>query len=443
MGLSLLAKGSMPLKFWGEAFQIAFYLINKLPTLTLQKSTPFSLVFHKSPSYHDLKIFGCSYYPYLWPYNKHKIQYISNHKGYICVASTRKTYIARHVQFDEKLFPFQVNPSFLIRHAPTSSILVISFVPFVLVIPCSNIFTLLITTSTIVHDLETSPLTIITSTMPILVVGQFVPNTFEQVYASIKDFNLLVDAQTEPKTIKTKTWSLVPLPLGHKAIGFGILAEIVSDNGTQFASKGTAEFCEGLKIKQVFTSVDHPQSNGQVEAANKVILRGLRKRLEEAKGRWAEELPQVLWSYHTTPHSTTNETPFRLTFGTEAMIPVEIGEPSPRTALFEPSRNEEELRANLDLIQEARELAHIKEYAIKARAARRYNKKVIPRKFKTGDLVLKKVTMTANKNKLTPLWEGPFRVIDEIGQGAYKLESLEKKVLPRTWNAASLRMYYS
>ncbi|RDY08985.1 rnhA, partial [Mucuna pruriens] len=184
---------------------------------------------------------------------------------------------------------------------------------------------------------------------------------------------------------------------------FDILAEIVSDNGTQFASKGTVEFCEGLKIKQVFMSVEHPQSNAQAEAANKVILRGLRKRLEEAKGRWAEELPQVLWSYHTTPHSTTNETPFRLTFGTEAMIPVKIGEPSPRTALFEPSRNEKELRANLDLIQEAREIAQIKEYVIKARAARRYNQKVIPRKFQTGDLVLKKITMMPNKNKLTPL----------------------------------------
>ncbi|RDX72153.1 Gypsy retrotransposon integrase-like protein 1, partial [Mucuna pruriens] len=62
------------------------------------------------------------------------------------------------------------------------------------------------------------------------------------------------------------------------------------------------EFCEGLKIKQLFTSVEHPQSNGQAEAANKVILTGIRRRLEDAKGRWADELPQVLWSYHTTPH---------------------------------------------------------------------------------------------------------------------------------------------
>ncbi|RDX64827.1 Tf2-9, partial [Mucuna pruriens] len=224
---------------------------------------------------------------------------------------------------------------------------------------------------------------------------------------------------------------------------FGIPAEIVSDNGTQFASKATTEFCQGLKIRQVFTSVEHPQSNGQAEAANKVILRGLRKRLEEAKGRWAEELHQVLWSYHTTPHSSTNETPFRLTFGTEAMIPVEIGEPSPRTILLELGRNEEELRANLDLIQEVREIAHIREYAVKARAARRYNRKVVPRSFKARDLVLKKVTMTANKNKLIPLWEGPFRITNETGQGAYKLENLEGKTLPRTWNAASLRMYYS
>ncbi|RDX96069.1 Tf2-9, partial [Mucuna pruriens] len=224
---------------------------------------------------------------------------------------------------------------------------------------------------------------------------------------------------------------------------FGLPAEIVSDSGTQFASKGAAEFYKELNIKQVFTSVEHPQSNGQAEAANKVILRELRRRLEEAKGRWAEELPQVLWSYHTTPHSTTNETPFRLTFGTEAMILVEIGEPSPRTALFEPSKNEEELRANLDLIQEAREIAHVKEYAIKARAARKYNQKVIPREFIAGDLVLKKITMTASRNKLTPSWEGPFRVIDAIGRGAYKLESLEKKTLPRTWNAASLHVYYS
>ncbi|RDY01915.1 hypothetical protein CR513_14700, partial [Mucuna pruriens] len=87
-----------------------------------------------------------------------------------------------------------------------------------------------------------------------------------------------------------------------------------------------------------------------VEAANKVILRGLRRRLEEAKERWAKELSQVLWSYYTMPHSSTNETPFHLTFGIEVVISVEIGEPSPQTALFRLTENEDELRTNLDLL---------------------------------------------------------------------------------------------
>ncbi|RDX84457.1 Tf2-6, partial [Mucuna pruriens] len=175
------------------------------------------------------------------------------------------------------------------------------------------------------------------------------------------------------------------------------------------------------------------------EAANRVILRGLRRRLEEAKGRWVEELPQVIWSYHTTPHSTTGEIPFRLTYGSEAMIPVEIGEPSPRTALFEPTANEEELRANLDLLQEVREIAHIREYAAKTRVARKYNQKVVYRDFEEGDLVMRKMNLGVGKNKLTPRWEEPFMVIEKVGKGAYRLEHLDKRRIPCTWNTNSLR----
>ncbi|RDX94533.1 pol, partial [Mucuna pruriens] len=220
---------------------------------------------------------------------------------------------------------------------------------------------------------------------------------------------------------------------------FGLPAIIVSDNGTQFASKITAEFCHGLGIKQVLTSIEHPQMNGQAEAANRVILRGLRRRLEEAKGRWVEELPQVLWSYHTTPHSSTNETPFRLAFGTEAVILVEIGQSSLRAEFFEPEANEGELRANLDMVQEVREAAHIREFAIKARVA----KLVISCNFKPQDLVLRRIVHKAESNKITPKWEGPFRVKKEVGWGAYKLDTLKGKEIPRTWNVVSLRMYYS
>ena len=60
----------------------------------------------------------------------------------------------------------------------------------------------------------------------------------------------------------------------------------------------------------MYSTPAYPQSNGQAEAVNKTILNGLKKRLDGAKGRWAEELPNVLWAYRTTPRQSTGETPF-------------------------------------------------------------------------------------------------------------------------------------
>jgi len=67
-----------------------------------------------------------------------------------------------------------------------------------------------------------------------------------------------------------------------------------------------------------------PQTNGQVKFANRVQLRGLKRRLEKAKGTWAEEVSRIVWAYHTTPQSTTRETPFSLVYGSNVTIPVEI-----------------------------------------------------------------------------------------------------------------------
>ncbi|XP_015967232.1 uncharacterized protein LOC107490950 [Arachis duranensis] len=88
---------------------------------------------------------------------------------------------------------------------------------------------------------------------------------------------------------------------------FGIPEVVISDNGTQFADKKFREFLEGLHISHRFSSVEHPQTNGQVESANKIIVKGLKKRLDEAKGLWADELGSVLWSYRTTPQTTTGK----------------------------------------------------------------------------------------------------------------------------------------
>ena len=129
---------------------------------------------------------------------------------------------------------------------------------------------------------------------------------------------------------------------------------------TQFASQQLGKLCAEVGIKQVFASVKHPQTNGQVESANTVLLRGLKRRLEKAKGAWAEEVPRIVWAYHTTPQSSTTETPFSLVYGSDAMIPVEIHESSPRFLSFVAEESNEERKVNLDLLDKAREEARIK-----------------------------------------------------------------------------------
>ena len=101
---------------------------------------------------------------------------------------------------------------------------------------------------------------------------------------------------------------------------FGVPINLVSDNKTKFASQQLGKLCSELRIKQIFASVEHPQTNGQVESANRILLRGLKRRLEKATGTWAEEVPQILWAYHATPQSTTKETPFSLVYGTNAIM---------------------------------------------------------------------------------------------------------------------------
>jgi len=137
------------------------------------------------------------------------------------------------------------------------------------------------------------------------------------------------------------------------------------------------------------------------------------------------------------------ETPFSLVYGSDAMIPVEIHESSPRFLGFVAEESNEERRVNLDLIDEAREEAKIKAEAVKRRVERQYSSKVKLRQFQVGDLVMRKAHPYELENKLSPKWTGPFRVTKAKGNGSYKLETLEGGPIPHSWNAANLKFYFS
>jgi len=224
---------------------------------------------------------------------------------------------------------------------------------------------------------------------------------------------------------------------------FGVPRRLVSDNGTEFASLQMGKLCSEVCIKQVFASVKHPQTKGQLESANRILLRGLKRRLEKAKGAWAEEVPRIVWAYHTTPQSATMETPFSLVYGSDAMILVEIHESSPRFQSFVAEESNEERTVYLDLLDEAREEARIKAEAVKRRVEYQYSSKLKPRQFQVADLVMRKAHPYELENKLCPKWTRPFRVTEAKGNGSYKLETLEGGPIPRTWNAANLKFYFS
>ena len=100
-------------------------------------------------------------------------------------------------------------------------------------------------------------------------------------------------------------------------------------------------YCGELGITNRYSTPAYPQGNGQAKAVNKVIVSGLKKRLDDAKDKWVEELLHVLWTYRTTPRRFTGETPFSITYGVKAVIPLETGFLTSRTSSFNPKDNDE------------------------------------------------------------------------------------------------------
>ena len=154
-------------------------------------------------------------------------------------------------------------------------------------------------------------------------------------------------ASIKEKDVKKSVWQDIIIRLA-------IPKALIFDNDIQFDSKIFRGFYEEYKIEFYNSTPAYPQANGQAEASNKVVLDGLKKRLEKAKGKWADELPHVLWAYRTTPRRSTEETPFSLAYGMEAVIPLEVGLPTIRSENFDPDLNGESITLELDLAEERR-----------------------------------------------------------------------------------------
>jgi transposase InsO family protein len=147
---------------------------------------------------------------------------------------------------------------------------------------------------------------------------------FSHIFVAVDKFTKWIEVKPAASITVTKVGEFIK----EVMYKFSIPNNIIMDNGTQFTAREFKDFCADSGIKVNHASVSHPQSNGQVECSNGMILQGLKPRifdrLKPYVEKWVKELPSVLWALRTTPSRATGHTPFSLVYGSEAMLPTEV-----------------------------------------------------------------------------------------------------------------------
>ncbi|KAM0880327.1 hypothetical protein ACQ4PT_033644 [Festuca glaucescens] len=228
---------------------------------------------------------------------------------------------------------------------------------------------------------------------------------------------------------------------------FGVPCRIITDNGSQLTSGLFRAYCASIGTKICYASVAHPRSNGQAERANAEVLKGLKiksfdTKLKACGKKWLDNLQPVLWSIHTTATKSTGKTPFFLVYGAEAVLPIELKHGSPRVLAFDESCQEELLKDRLFLLEEARCRAALRAARYQQGLRRYPSRHVCPRTLEAGDLVLRRILSREGLHKLSPMWEGPFRVKHISRPSTAWLETEEGELVQNTWNIQNLRKFY-
>lgn len=203
---------------------------------------------------------------------------------------------------------------------------------------------------------------------------------------------------------------------------FGIPDSIITDNGANLNSNLMKEICKQFNITHRNSTAYRPKMNGVVEAANKNIKKILRKMIDKHRG-WHDMLPYALLGYRTTVRTSIGATPYLLVYGTEAVIPAEVEIPSLRIIQEAELSDADWVRNRIEhlaLIDEKTMTVVCHGQLYQQRMIHAFNKKVRPRMFKVGQLVLKRIfpNQEEHKGKFAPNWQGPYMVRKVLSGGA-------------------------
>jgi hypothetical protein len=221
----------------------------------------------------------------------------------------------------------------------------------------------------------------------------------------------------------------------------GCPQRILTDRGTHFKNKLVEGLTRKFEITHLFSTPYHPQTNGLVERFNRTLCEALAKLTEKEKN-WDDHIAPVLFAYRTSQHSTTKVTPFLLTHGREATLPLDD-----HTKFVEQDKGDPLFKRYTEIMQD---LPNVQQ-EVQSRVARqqlqqkqRHDSKIKEITFSIGDKVLMydRRLDTQWSGKLRDKWKGPY-YIHTVGQkGFYKIRTIEGQVLKAPINGNLLKLYY-
>ncbi|MCO5615055.1 hypothetical protein L7F22_069343 [Adiantum nelumboides] len=214
---------------------------------------------------------------------------------------------------------------------------------------------------------------------------------------------------------------------------FGCPIELVSDQGGHFINKVISKLTELHMILHKKSTVYYPQANGQAESTNKILVRIIRKLVNQNTTDWDEKLDSALWAFRTAFKVTTRMTPFKSVYGLEAVVPMEFLVPSLRVAVQQKLSPEESVnyrKEQLLKLEEDRIQSMYTAEIIQQRRQAWINRNIKFKIFSPGDWVMvynSKLGHTPGKLKLR--YVGPFQILRAVGPNTFILTDESGKPL--------------
>jgi hypothetical protein len=224
----------------------------------------------------------------------------------------------------------------------------------------------------------------------------------------------------------------------------GVPKEILLDRRTSFVNKIVDELCQNYQTKHRLTSSYRPQTNGMVERFNRTIGECIAKLTQDNDKEWDQLIDAVLLAYRTKKHKTTGKTPFYLTYGREAILPVDLKIPY---QIEQEERDPMQNRIYQLLVELEEERNNVSQQIEKEqqRQKERYDAQGVSKKLKIGDQVLVERTWLKNNfsAKLENRWIGPYYIHNILEDNVYKLRTLDRKLLVKNIvHGNRLKIYY-